>query len=326
MQRSATITATGALSAALLLGLTACNPGFNGDDGVNGGGTPATSPVSQPGRYSSLPDPCRAPAEDRLSDLLPGADPESLPGVSRATYDPGRRAACDWASEYDHISYRLTVDFLRVISYDPEISDNDRAALDFAERAAEAAIPGADADDDSDADDASGGSGENEADEDRDPGEDGAGDGDEGDGGERPADPDPDNADADADATDSPADPADEDEDDDREAADEPDASGDPHSAGGGAGETADLDGVTRPEGELAPRRLDGIGTAAYIDDRLSADGTRHDITLVFHTDNVIVVIDYRVSVDDPGRDPGSATLQELVRSLARDVAGRFAG
>jgi hypothetical protein len=140
VQRTVIVAATGALSVALLLGVTGCSPGFSGDDGAQGGGAPATSPVSQPGRHSGLPEPCGTPDQDRLRDLLPGAGSEALKGASRVTYDTGRRAACDWASESEGTVYELSVDFLRTLSYDPEISDNDRAALDFAARADLAAI------------------------------------------------------------------------------------------------------------------------------------------------------------------------------------------
>jgi hypothetical protein len=313
VRRTAITTRAGALSAAvLLLGLTACNTGFNGNDGVNGGSSPATSPVSQPGRYSGLPEPCGAPEQDRLAALLPGADAAALTGDSLATYDNGRRAACDWASEDAGTSYQLTVDFLRVISYDPEISDNDQAALDFADRADQAAIPRSGDTRDEDDGDAEAGP------DDGDTAEPGA-TGDTGDTGEDP--------DTDESATGDGDDGSETGTATDPDDTTDPDADPDPGdgTGTGTAGEPAeDLNGATRPTGELAPRLLDGIGNAAYIDDRLSEDGTRREISLVFHTANVIVVIDYSMSAGEAARLPRSAALQETVRALAGQVTGRF--
>jgi hypothetical protein len=289
VQRTVIVAATGALSVALLLGVTGCSPGFSGDDGAQGGGAPATSPVSQPGRHSGLPEPCGTPDQDRLRDLLPGAGSEALKGASRVTYDTGRRAACDWASESEGTVYELSVDFLRTLSYDPEISDNDRAALDFAARADLAAIlPEEDTREDD-------GDGDGDGDEEPDAGT----------GPDRDRDRD-ENGDGDGAST-------------------TPDGeSGTGTGTGTDAEAGAGLDGVTRPAGEYAPRMLSGIGHAAYVDDRLAADGTRRQISLVFHTSNVIVAIDYSETVEESGQGLGSAILQELVRALARQVAGRF--
>ncbi|WP_103502069.1 MULTISPECIES: hypothetical protein [unclassified Streptomyces] len=274
MLRRATITGSSVLAvAALTVGLTACNATLNGDDGLNGGSAPAGNSIAQPGRHSGLPEPCGAPEENRLRQLLPDADVDALRGAPHMTYDTGRRFGCDWSSQGSDASHTLTVDFLRVISYDPDVSDNDLAADDFARRADRAGIEPAP---DDSADDTE--SGADDGDDDGSGRQDGGADG--------------------------------------RESANNP-------TPDGGVGS-----GVRpgRPTGDLAPRALDDIGTAAYVDDRLSSDGTRRDITLVFHSANVIVAIDYSEAVNDPVQEPDSAALQERVRSLADQLAGRLDG
>ncbi|MGI5349563.1 hypothetical protein ACQEU8_15375 [Streptomyces sp. CA-250714] len=80
------------------------------------------------------------------------------------------------------------------------------------------------------------------------------------------------------------------------------------------------------PDEDLAPRALDDIGDAAYIDDELhTADsGLHRDITLVFRTANVIATVEYDQWVTDKHRIPDSQELQEKARELAEQLAGRF--
>ncbi|NJP67996.1 DUF3558 domain-containing protein [Streptomyces spiramenti] len=268
MLRRATTTGSSMLVAtALTVGLTACSTD-PGDDGRNGS-SPTGNALAQPGRHSGLPEPCGAPSEERLRQLLPEADAEVLRGEPHMTYDTGRRYGCDWVSSGGDASRTLTVDFLRVISYDPEVSDNDLAAEDFARRAETAGI------------DLDGGPGTT---------------------GSVPG-------------TDA-EDPA-----DDRESSGDPDATGDDE---GNDPTPQGSEDEVRPEGEYAPRALQGIGTAAYVDDRLTDDGGRRDVSLVFHSANVIVAIDYSEALSDSWREPDSAALQERVSSLASQLAERF--
>lgn len=80
------------------------------------------------------------------------------------------------------------------------------------------------------------------------------------------------------------------------------------------------------PAGEFAPRALEGIGNAAYVDDRLTTtqSGARRDVTLAFHSGNVIVTVRYAQAVTEPARSPGSAGLQEGATEVARHLAERF--
>ncbi|MDT0343424.1 DUF3558 domain-containing protein [Streptomyces litchfieldiae] len=132
------------LAAAAVCGLAACAPGLGGTDDPAGTGPPGDSAdTAQTGRYSGLPEPCGSVNGETLRELLPDGDPETYAGEPMETYDTGRRSGCDWSNTGDTDSQQLSVDFLRVISYDPAVSDDDQAQLDFQERATEAGIPAA---------------------------------------------------------------------------------------------------------------------------------------------------------------------------------------
>lgn len=69
-----------------------------------------------------------------LKDLLPGA--ASLPeeqqtkvyqGTASVTYDTDRRVGCSWKATSPDASNQLLIDLERVVSYDPAVSDADRA-------------------------------------------------------------------------------------------------------------------------------------------------------------------------------------------------------
>ncbi|MFH8476850.1 DUF3558 domain-containing protein [Streptomyces sp. NPDC018000] len=112
-----------------------------------GGSAPDSKPgetavtVAAPGKYRTLHDPCRAVAPSTLKDLLPGAAelPEDqqkkvYEGTATATYDTDRRVGCRWKSEAPHSSHTLFIDFERVVSYDPAVSDDDRAREVYAKK------------------------------------------------------------------------------------------------------------------------------------------------------------------------------------------------
>jgi hypothetical protein len=125
-----------------MCGLAACSADLGGtDDGA--GAAPRGNAAAEPqtGQYSGLPEPCGSVNDDTLRDLLPGGEPEVYPGEPVVTYDTGRRVGCEWYNAGEASTQHLSVDFQRVISYDPAISDDDQAELDFEERAAEAGIP-----------------------------------------------------------------------------------------------------------------------------------------------------------------------------------------
>ena len=48
-------------------------------------------------------------------------------GTATVTYDTDRKVGCRWKSDAQDASGHLSVDFERVVSYDPAVSDDDRA-------------------------------------------------------------------------------------------------------------------------------------------------------------------------------------------------------
>ncbi|MFI8197607.1 DUF3558 domain-containing protein [Streptomyces sp. NPDC085942] len=121
-----------ALLAALVVGCSAEGGGdAHGADGKPGG--PVVSPAP-PGRYLTLPAPCRAVPRPLLKDLLPGAaelpadqQEKVLRGAAAVTYDTDRKVGCSWKADAPSATRSLAVDFERVVSYDPAVSDDDRA-------------------------------------------------------------------------------------------------------------------------------------------------------------------------------------------------------
>ncbi|WP_327259087.1 DUF3558 domain-containing protein [Streptomyces sp. NBC_01240] len=134
-----------ALLAALVVGCSASTgTGGSAPDSKPGEATAATA---APGKYRTLLDPCRAVASSTLKDLLPGAAelPEDqqkkvYDGAATVTYDTDRRVGCRWKSEASDSSRTLFVDFERVVSYDPSVSDDDRAREVYGKKEAAAGL------------------------------------------------------------------------------------------------------------------------------------------------------------------------------------------
>lgn len=71
-------------------------------------------------------------------------------GAASVTYDTDRKVGCSWKSDAPNATRSLSIDFERVVSYDPAVSDDDRADTVYAkkEKAAglsSSATPGPDA-------------------------------------------------------------------------------------------------------------------------------------------------------------------------------------
>ncbi|WP_410537260.1 hypothetical protein [Streptomyces sp. KL2] len=309
MQRKAYATGT-ALVAVLAVGTVGCTGG-SGTGGAAADSKPGTvgaAATAPPGTYRDLPEPCGAVDAGLLRAMLPGAEsaspkdgaesgdgtPAAYEGEQTVTYDNDRRVGCRWKSSTGMGSRHLLVDFERVVSYDPAVSDDERAVRLYEDMALEAGIPSSPP-----AGGESSGPGEG-ADGDE------AGAEEAGDGGE-----------------------------DSGRASKK---SGAPAGSGGGDGEEGDGGGEDAggepgtavpqpaPSAALAPRPLEAVGDAAYIDDELvTADsGVHRDITLVFRTGNVIVTVEYEQWVTDKRRLPDSAELQEKALKLAGQLAGVF--
>lgn len=314
MQRRARTYLTGvALAVTLSGGLTACtgsdDDGGGGDTKAGSSGSPESS--APPGKYRTLPEPCGAVDLGTLKKLLPDAEAASeaasegggsagkdseakdspYEGEPVVTYDTDRRAGCRWKSANSLATRHLAVDFERVVSYDPAVSDDEQAQLLYDERAGQAEIP---------TDSASeSGDGEAGTPEEQDDGADG--------GGEEPSEP------SGSDGKNGGGDPADGSEKSD---------SGDDQSGS----EEGSAEPSPSPDADLSPRTLDGIGDNAYIDDQLDTgdSGVHRDITLVFRSANVIATVRYDQWLTDKRRTPDSAELQEKARRVAEELAADF--
>ncbi|MEV4742754.1 hypothetical protein [Streptomyces sp. NPDC049555] len=151
MQRRAYAPAAALAAVAVLSALLGGCGGGAGADGhgqdakPGPGGSSAGS--AEPGKYHSLPEPCGYVSPATIRRMLPGVDQGDeeeakrlLRGQAAITYDTDRRVGCRWKLETPEGTRHLTVDFERVVSYQPGISDENRARQLYARQAAEAHI------------------------------------------------------------------------------------------------------------------------------------------------------------------------------------------
>ncbi|WP_328915374.1 MULTISPECIES: hypothetical protein [unclassified Streptomyces] len=132
-----------ALVALAIAALGACtgsgSPDSSAPDGKAATIDGATVSPAPPGKYQTLPQPCIAVDLDALKKLVPGA--ADYAGRESLTYDTDRRVGCTWkGTDSDGTSRSLTIDFERVVSYDPAVSDEVQAESDFDRQAAAASI------------------------------------------------------------------------------------------------------------------------------------------------------------------------------------------
>ncbi|MEU5213972.1 hypothetical protein [Streptomyces sp. NPDC020742] len=297
-------------AAALAVGLAGCSDGSSTDgsatDAKSGDATSAVQ-SAEPGRYQTLPEACGLPSRNSLRSMLPGdgqqlssAEAKKLyAGQADITYDTDRRVGCRWSRETTRGTRHLTLDIQRVVSYDAEVSDDDKAQGIYAGKQQDAQIP-------------SGGSAS-------------------------PGTPPPSSAKPKGPTADGAA-----------------SASGAPvakdSKTGGGGNGTDDGKSSTTgkaadqasgkatpgtpeastpgaaPSGSIAPRVLDDLGDAAFLNDKLvTADsGLHRDVTVVFRTSNVIVTLTYDQWSTDKSMVPDSQELQDKARSLAGELSDRL--
>ncbi|MFG2771750.1 DUF3558 domain-containing protein [Streptomyces sp. NPDC048350] len=148
MQRQAYVPGLAALAAALVLGLTGCSSGGGSGTGAVDSKAGPAAPAAPPGRYRTLFEPCGAVPQNTLRDLLPGAaqlpDEERFAayrGAAAVTYDTDRRVGCSWKADTPDAMHRLRLDIERVVSYDPAVSDDDRAQEVFSRKQLAADLP-----------------------------------------------------------------------------------------------------------------------------------------------------------------------------------------
>ncbi|MBT2368724.1 DUF3558 domain-containing protein [Streptomyces sp. ISL-10] len=314
MQRKAYVPGAAALLAALVTGVTGCTSGGGPtDSATDAKANGARASAAPPGRYRTLLEPCGSIERSTLKDLLPGVvtlpedqQQQVLRGTPAVTYDTDRRAACSWKGQSPDSSHQVRVDFERVVSYDPAVSDDNRAQEVFAEKQAATSVPVA------------------------------PGPGDAGPEGGTTASPSatesagagatPDLETRGGKGTQAPGDP------EGAESSGQPsdDASPDSSPDGSADGPANDPDGS--PSGSastagLEPRVLEGLGNAAFIDDVLGRAGNtaqRRTVSVVFRTSNVIVTVVYAEQPALVTEVPDSKELQEKAQSVAGRLAELF--
>ncbi|QKV97670.1 DUF3558 domain-containing protein [Streptomyces sp. NA02950] len=284
----------GVLAAAGLSGCTGSDSKPSGDGGTSDDSGRQVS--AEPGRYRSLPEACGAVSTKTLQTLLPGGDEDSkaYEGQAALTYDIDRRDGCRWKMETSSGTRYLTLDFERVVSYDPSVSDDDRAQDTYEKKAVAAHIPDApnapstpSSDDSEDSGDASEGSDDNAA-AGSTPRSDKSGAGETG------------NETNSGDKND--------------KANKSPEGDESPQSD-----ESATSD---EESDDTAPRRLDDLGDDAFLNDQLITkdSGIHRDITVVFRSSNVIATIRYNQWSTDKTSIPDSEELQENAEDLAQEL------
>ncbi|MEV7714122.1 DUF3558 domain-containing protein [Streptomyces sp. NPDC088270] len=307
-----------ALLAAFVVGCSA----DTGTGGSAADGKPGETSVAAaaPGKYRTLPEPCGAVATSTLKDLLPGAAELSeeqqqkvYEGTAAVTYNTDRRVGCNWKSEDPSSSHTLSIDFERVVSYDPAVSDDDRAREVYTKKETSAGLTSPSGSPDS-----------------ADGGKDGSTDGSKGDGksdsakdstkgtkSDPPADSDP--------ASHALTTPA-------STSASEGGSTGataDEHTdgnTGDTTGDTADDDTGSSAE-NLQPRVLDDLGDSAFLDDLLTRAGStaqHRTVSVVFRTSNVIVTVEYTEQPAVSTVVPDSKELQEKAQAVARNLVDKF--
>lgn len=155
MQRKAYVPGLAALLVTLVAGCTS-GTGGDGSDIDAKAGVPTTT-TAPPGKYRTLREPCGSVDLATLRDLLPGVArlPESqrekaYRGTAAVTYDTDRRVGCAWTADSPDASHNLVIDVERVVSYDPAVSDADKAQEVYAKKEDGASLPPPAADTDTD--------------------------------------------------------------------------------------------------------------------------------------------------------------------------------
>lgn len=293
---------TGTLLLLVALGAAGCtgDPAAEDSPDAKPAGGEATTAQAEPGKYQTLPQPCRAVETDTLDAMLPGLaqlDQEqrqkAYEGTSSVTYDSDRRTGCRWKVDSAEAGHLLRIDFERVVSYSASVSDDARAQAVYGDRMKEADLPLP-----------------------SDPREEQP---------ERRAD---DSAKADRDEARATAPAEDEAGQGASPEAPEKPGKGKEEKESGESEEPADEAGdPSAPAEGLEPRLLQELADDAFIDDQLTTSSSgsgQRTVTVVFRTSNVIVTVEYEAQPKQVAEVPDSASMQEKARELAGLLAERL--
>ncbi|MFE7128680.1 DUF3558 domain-containing protein [Streptomyces sp. NPDC057617] len=291
--------------AALLVAVVAGCSGGGGDgsaaDPKPGG--PTTATAAAPGKYRTLREPCGTVPRSMLQDLLPGA--ASLPedqqakvyeGTASVTYDTDRRVGCSWKADGTDASHQLMIDLERVVSYDPEVSDDDRAQDVYTQKETAAELPPPSTSSGSPSGTPAGSP----------PSTSGTGPA-NGTGATTGAGTTTGTTTGTGTGT-------------------NPNTTTQTGSAASLApsGGPSASPSETPPAEGLEPRVLDGLGDAAFLDDVLARSGSaaqHRTVSVVFRTSNVIVTVRYTEQPAFPALVPDSGELQDKAQALAKRLA-----
>lgn len=335
-----------AAAVALAATLTACTSGSavdGGTDDIRGGSSATTVGSGRPGKYRLLPEPCRLPDRNTLRDLLPydgkggtgskggkggtegpagtggpedteGPEARALNGQASITYDNDRRVGCRWKSETAKGTRHLKIDFERVVSYDPTVSDEDKAQQLYGRKELAADIPTASPSLGSSTSPSSSsppGSSPSSSASSSSPG---STQDDRADANERDRTGEKDRTDRT---------PGKDDKDDKEQKGA---ASGSPSEGGRRTGSGTGPGSPAAPSSDVAPRLLNDLGDNAFLNDKLvtAGSGPHRDITIVFRSSNVIVTVEYNQWSNDKRDLPDSPELQRKAQTLAHELAGHF--
>ncbi|MFD5620872.1 DUF3558 domain-containing protein, partial [Streptomyces yangpuensis] len=131
-------------------GLTGCTGGSTGGSTSDSKAGGSSAAPAQPGKYRSLPAPCRAAADSKkLKAMLPAPDsltPEQrdrlYAGAADTSYDGDRHVGCRWTAQTPEETRLLSVGFERVVSYDRgAASDDDKAKQVYVRLLTDAHLP-----------------------------------------------------------------------------------------------------------------------------------------------------------------------------------------
>ncbi|WP_411101485.1 DUF3558 domain-containing protein [Streptomyces sp. cmx-4-9] len=271
-------------------GLAACTGSDgNGSTGDSKAGGSTAPPPAPPGKYRSLPQPCKAADPKRVRAMLPAADSlteeqrtQLYAGTAAASFDGDRRVGCRWSVQSPQDTRLLSVDFERVVSYDRGVaSDDDKARQVYVRQLTDAHLPF--------------------------PGPTASATP----GTASPGTAAPGSAPAPS-GTQAPGGPA---------------AGPAPSGSAGGSPSPSGSPSASAPP-ELGSRVLEGLGNDAFLDDKLSPAGATaaqsRTVRIVFRTSNVIVTVEYSVQPALPGTVPASAEIQSGARELAQALVERF--